>query len=525
MLRSLATRSVTRRSMLMLAAGLAAAPVLAACGQAAPPTNTPAPAKPAEAPKPAAAEPTKPAAAAPTTAPAAAATKPAAAPATAPTQAPAAAAPAAAKPSSSVKINGNLQIIQSRSFNPVQTTFQHNLLLREAASRNWPLDKTYIEGFTAGTNIYEKLQAQAAAGDAPDLIVGGIDTFQLWNLGLVEAVDDVIQWATSQFGKTSPPSDLNLKIEGKWYAVPYAHYSGAFWVRKSWFDAAGIDITKPYDFNQWREHALKVTDPDKKRWGWGNTVNRSGDGNTNVRAHITKAGSRITTADNKVAFNSPETIAGYEWLKETYSDPKWARMLPPGINAWTDPSNNEAWLAGTIGFSSNAGTMIATSAVQAKDVYADAAAVPEPTGPVGKKGSEILIFPSVQTLQLFKGGKNRDAAKEMIEVLLSKENQDATIKTNPALVLPGFQGYGWEHPTLKEPPNKIMDIQKELLFNPNVFNRFLPGDRPRLWINATDTENVETDVMADILKGTPVAQAVANGHKRMEEIHAKFQGK
>jgi hypothetical protein len=58
-----------------------------------------------------------------------------------------------------------------------------------------------------------------------------------------------------------------------------------------------------------------------------------------------------------------------------------------------------------------------------------------------------------------------------------------------------------------------------------VFNRFLPGDRPRLWINATDTENVETDVMADILKGTPVAQAVANGHKRMEEIHAKFQGK
>src|SRR2546428_7457211 len=33
--------------------------VLAACGQAAPPTNTPAPAKPTEAPKPAAAEPTR----------------------------------------------------------------------------------------------------------------------------------------------------------------------------------------------------------------------------------------------------------------------------------------------------------------------------------------------------------------------------------------------------------------------------------------------------------------------------------
>src|SRR2546428_112337 len=168
------------------------------------PTTRPGRPRRAAAPKRAAAERTKPAAAAPAvepTKPAAAA--PATAPAAAPTQAPAPAAPAAAtKPSSSIKINGNLQIIQSRSFNPIQTTFQHNLLLREAAARGWPLDKTYIEGFTSGTNIFEKLQAQASAGDSPDMIVGGIDTFQLWNLNLVEAVDDVVQWAEQQFGKT-----------------------------------------------------------------------------------------------------------------------------------------------------------------------------------------------------------------------------------------------------------------------------------------------------------------------------------
>jgi multiple sugar transport system substrate-binding protein len=506
-----------------LAIGAAAAPLLQACAGAPSPTAAPPP-KPTEAPKPAAAEPTKPAAEAPKPA-AAEPTKPAAAPTTAPAQAPAAAPSAATKPGADIKITGNLQIIQSRSFNPIQTTFQHNLLIREAANRGWPLDKSYIEGFTSGTNIFEKLQAQSASGDSPDMIVGGLDTFQLWNLGLVEAVDDVLQWAEQAYGKASPPAVLNLKIEGKWYAVPYAHYSGGWWVRKSWFDAAGIDVSKQYSFDDWREHALKVTDPDKKRWGWGNTVNRSGDGNTNVRSIITKAGSRITTSENKVAFNSPETIAGYEWLKDLYSNQKYAKSLPPGVNAWTDPSNNEAWIAGTIGFSSNAGTMVATSATQAPDVYKDTAVVPEPTGSVGKKGNEILIYPSVQTLQLFKGGKNRDAAKEMIQVLLSKENQDATIKTNPALVLPAFQGYGWDNPTLKDPPNKIMDIQKELLYNPNVFNRFLPLDRPRLWINATDSENVETDVMADILKGTPVPQAVANGHKRMEEIFAKFQGK
>src|SRR5262245_27315243 len=209
---------LSRRTALTLVVGLSALPLALACGSAPAPTNTAAPAKPAEAPKPAAAEPTKPAAAEAPKPAAAEPTKPAAAAPTAATQSPApAAAPGAAKPGAGIKINGNLQIIQSRSFNPIQTTFQHNLLLREAANRGWPLDKTYIEGFTAGTNIYEKLQAQAAAGDAPDMIVGGLDTFQLWNLGLVEPVDDIVQWAEQGFGKTTRPQELPNKIEGKRY--------------------------------------------------------------------------------------------------------------------------------------------------------------------------------------------------------------------------------------------------------------------------------------------------------------------
>src|SRR5262249_24433492 len=149
MSRRLASRSLTRRSIVGLGFGLTVGSLLAACGQAAQPTSAPAPAKPTEAPKPAAAAPTTAPAAAPTPAPpagpttarpAAPTTAPAAAPTTAPAAAPTQApAPAATKPSASIKINGNLQIIQSRSFNPIQTTFQHNLLLKEAANRGWPL--------------------------------------------------------------------------------------------------------------------------------------------------------------------------------------------------------------------------------------------------------------------------------------------------------------------------------------------------------------------------------------------------
>ena len=39
-------------------------------------------------------------------------------------------------------------------------------------------------------------------------------------------------------------------------------------------------------------------------------------------------------------------LLGLNFLKEIYTDQKYAKMLPPGVNAWVDPSNNEAFLAG-----------------------------------------------------------------------------------------------------------------------------------------------------------------------------------
>src|SRR5262245_30575939 len=126
---------LTRRSLLKGALATAGV-LLAACAPAAPPTNTPAPAKPTEAPKPAAAEPTTPPAApaappapaaAPTTTPAAAATtaptaaakpaeptKPAAAPA---------AAPAAVKPGTKLVFVTQTGQASADRFNPLIARF------------------------------------------------------------------------------------------------------------------------------------------------------------------------------------------------------------------------------------------------------------------------------------------------------------------------------------------------------------------------------------------------------------------
>ena len=44
-------------------------------------------------------------------------------------------------------------------------------------------------------------------------------------------------------------------------------------------------------------------------------------------------------------------------------------MLPPGVESWTDTSNNEAWLAGQIGYTHNAFSVYAQSKRDNNPVY------------------------------------------------------------------------------------------------------------------------------------------------------------
>src|SRR5262249_33209587 len=144
-------------------------------------------------------------------------------------------------------------------------TYIHDLLTKTADGNSWPLDLSYEEGFTGGGNFFEKMAAAVASGDSPDLFVGAEDTFQLWNQKSLVPVDDVVTWATQQFGNPAPGQKLTNFVDNKWYAVPFFSATGGYWVRKSWFDAISFDITKQYTLDEWREGAFQGVAPTKKK--------------------------------------------------------------------------------------------------------------------------------------------------------------------------------------------------------------------------------------------------------------------
>lgn len=519
-----------------LLAGASVLPLLQACSGAAP-TPTAAPTT-APAAKPTAAPTTAPAAK-PTTAPTAAATQAAAQPTTAATAAATPAANATTTSSSTsynpnapvtfdptkVKINGKFTVVQQKDWNPIHNAYLHKYVQDWAKKYNFPLNLYYEAGFTGGTNFNQKMAAAVSSGTGPDMLWGAYDTFTLWYLKTLQPVDDVVKVMINKFGQPTPGFGPGNLISGNWYAIPYFNRTGGNFARKSWFQGAGIDINTLSDFDQWKEACLKVSDPAKRRWGWGETVNRSGDGESDVSWPWFETGNRLTDeTGTKVYFNTDLSIQAFTWLKDLYTNPKWKPMLPPGVLAWGDMGNNNAWAAGTIGFTNNAGTIFAYEQKTAPTTIGkDTFMVEQPAMPIGKK-ERLVGAGGGATFYILKGAKNPDAAKALIESMLSADQQTKLFGYTPGYVTPAYT-WGWDTPPVKDCVNNIDLIFKKNAFNPNAFAWYQPAPNPLLWVNGVSSAVVFTNTMSSILKGTSVKAAVNESQATIEAIGKKFNWK
>ena len=57
----------------------------------------------------------------------------------------------------------------------------------------------------------------------------------------------------------------------------------------------------------------------------------------------------VSNDGTKVVLNSLETLAAIQFLADAYTTPDYQYAIPPGSDGWKDTSNDEAWLAGTVG--------------------------------------------------------------------------------------------------------------------------------------------------------------------------------
>jgi multiple sugar transport system substrate-binding protein len=322
-----------------------------------------------------------------------------------------------------------------------------------AKAHNVQVDSSTTNAESFG-DFLGKMTAAVKAGNPPDFAyTSNVSIAQMHLLNLVEDVTDVVDEAIKRYGNIMPGinAESNARFDGKWASIPYIANATGFFFRGDLLKQKGIDPKSLTDLDKRRAAALAISDPANKMWGWGLTPNQSGDGYGFLISVVQAFGGHYTDASGrKVEFNSPETVAAYKWLAETYDRKgKYGPMLPPGVESWTDISNNEAFLSGNIGYTSNQFSVYAQAKRDKNPIFKDIVVLPAPTANNGdsRDGGQVGGW-----ITIFRGAPNVDLAKQLALDLLAPENFNAISSIAGGLFMPAYENL-WTPALIQADPN------------------------------------------------------------------------
>lgn len=412
---------------------------------------------------------------------------------------------------------GTLTVIhRTEYFEQAQTLFRETVE-GFASSKSAPLDISTANPESFG-DFLGKMQAAVAAGNPPDIAyTSNISIAQMHLLDLLEDVTDVVDEAVSRYGNIMPGTNAPkvAQFDGVWKAIPFISNTTGYFMRGDKLAEIGVDpATGLETYDQRRDAALAMSDPDNEFWGWGLTPNQSGDGHGFLMSVINAFGGSYTDETGLVVkFDSPETLAAVEWLTETYMSEKYAPMLPPGILSWTDISNNEAYLASTIGYTHNAFSVYAQAKRDENPVFPSTLVLLAPMGPanISQRGGGIGGW-----LTIFKGAKNIDLAKELALHLLDPVNFTPMSSVAGGLFMPAYQNL-WTDDLIAADPNFAIIKEQVSVEDPFIGSSW-PA-QPNAAIDAIRAASVPEQMMANITSGRmSPADAVKEAHRQIVEI-------
>ncbi len=412
---------------------------------------------------------------------------------------------------------GTLTVIhRTEYFEQAQTLFR-DTVTDFAASKSTALDISTANPESFG-DFLGKMQAAVAAGNPPDIAyTSNVSIAQMHLLDLLEDVTDVVEEAVSRYGNIMQGTNAPkvAQFDGVWKAIPFISNTTGYFIRGDKLAEIGIDpATDLETYDQRRDAALAMSDPDNSFWGWGITPNQSGDGHGFLMSVINSFGGSYTDETGLVVtYDSPETLAAVEWLTETYMSEKYAPMLPPGILSWTDISNNEAYLANTIGYTHNAFSVYAQAKRDENPVFPGTVLLLAPLGPanISQRGGGIGGW-----LTIFKGAKNVDLAKELALHLLDPVNFTPMSSVAGGLFMPAYENL-WTDELLAADPNFAI-IKEQVSVEEPFIGSSWPA-QPNAAIDAIRAASVPEQMMANIFAGRMTPQeALTAAHQQIVDI-------
>lgn len=480
---STAGQRLNRRQFLrgagILSAGLAALPVLAACGGTAA-TAVPTAASSSAAPTTAAAAPTT--AASSSASPAVAAASPTTA--------------AAPVGSPAVLKGAKLSLLQWSSFIPAADE-KMKALAAEWGKQNGA--EVTIE-IVSGNDLQPRTVAAVQNKSGPDIIQMQYN----WPWLYESACADVSAEANALGAKYGGYYDAMTKqstVNGTWRGIPYGIVPNAITFRTDWLKAAGADKF-PTTIDDFLTVGKKLKSAGHN---YGAPAGHSfGDPKTFWMAVLWAWGGKEVDTDGKtVAINSPETLKALEWSSQFWKD----ACDPDGLS-WDDNSNNRFYAAEQIWATQNGASIYINALKQAPDLAKNSDNAPFPKGPGGQGVVTLSLTHAVMNYS-----KNVGAAKEFVMWLMDKKQYDAWMDAGNGYTAGPLKAYE-SHPVWgKDPKMKpFLDTAKE--------SRWVgwPGPPSRATSDA-DQKYIIVDMFARVFQGTSPKDSIGQAEQALQAVY------
>lgn len=350
-------------------------------------------------------------------------------------------------------------------------------------------------------DIRPKAAVAANVGSGPDIVLVWFDDPFQYPDKLVD-LTTLANYLGGKYGGWYPALEEYAKKGNEFIALPLATISNAVLYRESWVKEAGWSTypTKTDDFLEMCK-ALKA-----KGHPAGFTLGHGvGDGNNFCHWLLWSHGGKMVDEHNKVAINSPETIAALRYVRQLYP------TFIAGTESWLDVNNNRAYLAGEISTTANGVSLYYSAKNDPKlaDMAADTKSVNFPIGPVGKSVELYQVTSAV----LFKHTKYPEAAKAFLKFIFEKPQMDAWISASTAYCCQSLKAYADNPVWTSNPVHKAYANASNSL-RPNGYAGTLgPASA------ATMADYVVVDMFAEAATGARTPEEAA---KRAEQRATRF---
>ncbi len=353
----------------------------------------------------------------------------------------------------------------------------------------------------------QKFVAAIEAGNPPDIAEMNIFGPMRYKAVLRDVTKVASDIAAARGGMLSF-AEKATKVDGKVVGVPRYAMMTVFYVRKDIMDAKGLKPPKLYDPDV-IEFAKKTQDLSKEIYGFGQTLNRSDDGDGFMDNILWNYGGGTWDKDGKPALGTAfhdQNIKALQFAVDTITKHK---IQPPGVMGWTDVSNNEAYMAGKLVTTNNGASLYYAMVQKKHELAAKTQLVLTPGGPAGS-----FVGASCYNWGIFQKSKYADLCEDLIRYMEDEERFAEYLKVSVGQAGPVYKKRA-EDPYWKSDPNFQGILQNILRSVPQGY----PGPITPAAVEVR-AQHILTDMAGRVVTaGLSPEAALKEAHARVEEIY------